>query len=104
MSQTGAVSDDTVEDAATDDAAGGTDDRAAEGLAHLQTAARELIAAARAVLDVASELVEDPKTVTAVADAVGSVVRTAAQAGRRIVADGSTDREGDGGVEHITIT
>ena len=33
-----------------------SDDRAAEGLAHLQAAARELIAAARAVLDVAEDL------------------------------------------------
>jgi hypothetical protein len=65
----------------------GGDDRAADGLAHLQAAARELIQAARAMLDVAAELVEDPKAVTAVADTVGSLVRTAARAGRRAVGD-----------------
>jgi hypothetical protein len=77
-------------------------DRAAEGLAHLQAAAREFILAARAMLDVAEELVDDPGTVRSVADAVGGIVRTAAQAGRNVVAP-SGDEAG-GGVEHITIS
>ena len=69
--------DDRLVDA--DEAAGegpGTDgdDRAALGLAHLQAAARELIEAARAVLDVAADLVDDPKAVTAVTDTVGRMV------------------------------
>ncbi len=38
------------------------DDRASEAIAHLQAAAREMIAAARAFLDVAEEVVEDPKS------------------------------------------
>lgn len=82
----------------------GREDRAAEGLAHLQAAAREFIQAARAMLDVAEELVEDPGTVKTVADALGSVVKTAAQAGRRVASagDGSDDAAA-GGVEHITI-
>lgn len=79
-------------------------DRAADGLAHLQTAARELIQAARAVLDVAEELVEDPATVRSVADALGAVVRSAAGVGRRAAAG---DRSGSGddgaGVERITV-
>lgn len=54
-------------------------DRAAEGLAHLQAAAREMLAAARAMLDVAESLVEDPKAVAALVDTVGSVVRGAAK-------------------------
>jgi hypothetical protein len=78
-------------------------DRAAEGLAHLQAAAREFIQAARAMLDVAEELVEDPGTVRSVADAVGSLVQTAAAAGRR-VAGAADDDEPAGGVEHITIS
>lgn len=80
-------------------------DRAAEGLAHLQTAAREFIQAARAMLDVAEELVDDPGTVKSMADALGSVVKTAAAAGRRVAGlDGDDDDAGSGGVEHITIT
>jgi hypothetical protein len=39
-------------------------DRAREGLEHLQTAARELIAAARAALDVAEGLIDDPEVVS----------------------------------------
>jgi hypothetical protein len=84
-------------DASTGDApTGGADRLAGDGLAHLQAAARELIKAARAVLDVAEELVDDPATVGTVAEAVGAVVHTAAQAGRRAVGqvmgdDGATD-------------
>ena len=76
-----------ADDGAGDLPPAGGDDRAADGLAHLQAAARELIQAARAVLDVASDLVDDPKAVTAVADTLGSLVRSAASAGRRAVHD-----------------
>jgi len=81
-------------------------DRAADGLAHLQAAAREMIQAARAMLDAAEELVDDPGAVTAVADVVGSIVRGAARAGRQ--AAGATGPDGDddapaGGVERIRI-
>lgn len=37
-----------------------TEEHAAEGLEHLQTAALELIAAARAFLDVAEDVVREP--------------------------------------------
>jgi NADPH-dependent curcumin reductase CurA len=76
------------------------DDRASDGLAHLQAAAREAIAAARAFLDVAEDLVGDPAAVSAIADAVGSVVRTAARRGRE--ATGATTD--DGHVEHIPVS
>jgi hypothetical protein len=49
-------------------------DRAREGIDHLQNAARELIAAARAALDVAEDLIDDP-------DAIASVVGSAGQFG-----------------------
>ena len=80
------------------------DDRASDGLAHLQAAAREAIAAARAFLDVAEELVADPAAVSAVVDAVGSAVRVAARkgreaAGQRPYADDDVDR-----VEHIRVS
>lgn len=81
------------------------EDRAADGLAHLQAAAREAIAAARAFLDVAEDLVTDPAAVSAVVDAVGSVVRTAAARGRGRGAGDDDEGDGhDGGVEHIRVS
>ncbi len=53
------------------------DPRIQAGLDHLQRAAREMIAASRALLDVAEELIEDPKAAAGVIDLLGSV------AGRR---------------------
>ena len=57
--------------------------RAAEGVDHLQRAAREMVAAARSFLDVVEELVEDraaladvAAAVSGAAAAVGDVVRT----------------------------
>jgi hypothetical protein len=78
------------------------DDRAADGLAHLQAAARELIAAARAMLDVAEELVDDPGTVSAVVDAVGTAVRTAAKIGREAAGASGAD-DAPHGVERIRV-
>jgi hypothetical protein len=78
------------------------DDRAAEGLQHLQTAAREAIAAARAFLDVAEDLVADPAAVSAVVDAVGSAVRTAARLGRD-AAGRADDDATEGRVQHIRV-
>lgn len=83
------------------------EDRAVEGLQHLQAAAREAIAAARAFLDVAEELVADPAAVSAVADAVGAVVRSAAQRGRAATGGGTGGATGDpdgARVEHIRIS
>jgi hypothetical protein len=56
-----------------------TRDRAREGLEHLQAAARELIGAARAALDVAEGLIDDPEAVSAMVSAAGragDVLRT----------------------------
>jgi hypothetical protein len=47
--------------------------RAREGIEHLQAAARELIEAARAALDVAEELVDDPESVASLAGALGAM-------------------------------
>jgi hypothetical protein len=52
------------------------EDRARDVFEHLQTAALEMIAAARAALDVAEELVKDPPSA---AGALGGI----AEAGRR---------------------
>lgn len=49
------------------------DPRVQAGLDHLQRAAREMIAASRALLDVAEELVEDPRAAAGIVDLLGSV-------------------------------
>jgi hypothetical protein len=51
------------------------EDRTGEAVAHLQTAAREMIAAVRAFLDVAEAVVEDPKSGEALLDSLGEVAR-----------------------------
>ena len=55
-----------------------TTDQAQDGLAHLQAAAKEMIAAARSFLDVAETLVEDPKAVQALGGAVTTLAKLAA--------------------------
>ncbi len=72
-----------------------TDDRRGEALTHLQNAAREMIAAARAFLDVAEELVDDP-------DAGEALLHSLGDAARRVVPKSGPPPD-DGGVEHITV-
>ena len=55
-----------------------TNDQAQDGLAHLQAAAKEMIAAARSFLDVAETLVDDPKAVQALGGAVTTLAKLAA--------------------------
>ncbi len=55
--------------------------RAREGVEHLQTAARELIAAARAALDVAEEVVNDPESIATLAGTLASVGEVARRVG-----------------------
>jgi hypothetical protein len=77
--------------------------RAAEGLEHLQSAGLELIAAARAFLDVAEEVLREPGV-------AATIVHAAAGVGRAVL--GGTDRAEpptnaptDGGsVRHIHVS
>jgi hypothetical protein len=79
-----------------------TDDRAAEGLEHLQAAALELIAAARAFLDVAEDVVREPGV-------AATIVHAAAGLGRVVFGGGEpqpTAREtppDEGTVRHIHV-
>ncbi len=59
------------------------EDRAAEGVDHLQRAAREVVAAARSFLDVVEELVEDRAALEEVSAAVSGVAGVLGQAVRR---------------------
>ena len=54
------------------------DERAREGVEHLQAAAIEMIAAFRAFLDLAEEVVRDPSAVTAFASSLVETARAAA--------------------------
>lgn len=80
-----------------------SEQRAAEGLEHLQAAALELLAAARAFLDVAEDLVRDP-------GAAATVVHAAATLGRSVLAgsESSTGRAepppDEGRVRHIHVS
>ena len=59
------------------------DRRTTEGVEHLQAAARELLGAARAFLDVVEEVVEDPERVSSAAHGVSDLLRTGLGLGRR---------------------
>lgn len=73
-------------------ATGDDDDRVAQGIDHLQTAAHELIAAARSFLDVLEDVVSDRDKLGDMATAVGSAVESAVR----------STRERDG-VEHVRV-
>ncbi len=91
------------------------DERANQGLDHLQAAALEMIHAARAFLDVAEDVVSDQDKVAEIVEVLGSVADAAtraargeplrtsrARAGATSPEDG--DDEGDGGVQHIPVS
>ncbi|MGI8663726.1 MAG: hypothetical protein ACR2LQ_11010 [Acidimicrobiales bacterium] len=65
-------------------------DHARDGIAHLQKAAKELIAAGRALLDAADELVDDPATLGQLGDALATIAKLAGS-----VLGGSAPRQGD---------
>ena len=84
--------------------------RARQGVEHLQAAARELIQAARAVLDVAEELVDDPEAVASLAGmwrpsaiVARRVTGSAGLARRRRTPEAGGEHEPDGRVERITV-
>ena len=86
------------------------DPRLQAGVEHLQAAAREVISASRALLDLAEELVEDPGAVRAVAGLVGEFGDVAGQVGRfarRPGASGGPDGDGpddDPPVQRIPVS
>jgi hypothetical protein len=85
------------------------DERAGEGVEHLQAAAKELIEAARSFLDVAEDLVRDPKVAEGLLAGIGDLADTARHAARDAARraagthDGDEDDD-DGGVEHIHVS
>ena len=74
------------------------------GVEHLQRAAKEAIAATRALLDVAEELVDDPRAMRGVLGALGSVADAAGGlAGRGRAGRGPGDDD-DPGVQRIPVS
>jgi hypothetical protein len=83
------------------------DDAFARGVEAIQAAATEVIAAARAMLDVADELVHDPQTAGAVIDAFASVARAATRfspGAERAPGGAGRDDDDDGGVRRIPVS
>lgn len=82
-------------------------EKAGEALDHLQAAGRELVAAARAALDVVEELIDDPDTLASVSGAVGSFGELVRDAASRFLAhrgDGADSVTTDGPeVERIRV-
>jgi hypothetical protein len=78
-------------------------DGLAEGVEHLQMAAKEMIRATRSLLDAAEGLVEDPAALQGLLGTLGSLASAAAG---RLRADlGATDDDGDdGGVQPIKLS
>ena len=81
--------------------------RAHDVVAHLQAAALEMIAAARAFLDVAEDLVKEPGEATAMAatlaNLAGRIVPTGPEGHEQSPA-GSRGHEQSPGVEHIRVS
>jgi len=65
-----------------------SEERAIDALAHAQAAAMELIAALRAALDVAEELVRDPAPLLALAATAGEALAPLVEAVAPLVAKG----------------
>jgi hypothetical protein len=76
------------------------DDGLARGVEHLQAAATELIAAARAFLDAAEDVVADPDRLRNMAEVMGDLARGASRA---MAAARPVERAGAAGVEHIHV-
>lgn len=88
----------SAQDADDDDLGTAPGDRGlSEGIEHLQRAAREMIAASRAVLDVVERLVDDPDSVGRIGSAIGSAAARARHGG--FESDGTED----GPVERIRV-
>ena len=94
---------------------GNTEDRAAAGMRHLQTAALEAIAATRAFLDIAEDMVKDPGHIKVAADMAADLLGPVIAKGRAAAAAAAASaraRTGESGhdvapqqprVQHIPV-
>ena len=79
------------------------DERAVEGLEHLQGAALELIEAARAFLDVAEDLVREPGGAATIVQAAASLGRAMRSGGERSAPDAEPPAQ-EGRVHRIHVS
>lgn len=84
-----------------DDGRAADDPRVQAGLEHLQRAAREVIAASRALLDMAEDLVDDPRGAAGIVDLLGAVVDRRA---RPAPARDADDDDGEPPVQRIPVS
>ncbi len=79
-----------------------------DGVAHLQAAALEMIAAARAFLEVAESVVQNPEAVRTAVVTVGAMAKAVMQAvdptSTKANGDGGGDDQADPPIEHITLS
>jgi hypothetical protein len=80
-----------------------TEERAAEGLEHLQTAALEVIAAARAFLDVAEDVVREPGVAATIVSAAAGVGRAVFGGGEHRTSRAETPAD-EGRVRRIDVS
>lgn len=82
-----------------------SEERAAEGVEHLQAAALEMISAARAFLDVLEEVVTDKTKVATVVEAMGSVAQVAVRTATRAASHAPEEQAGDASrVQRIRVS
>lgn len=90
----------------------GCDQLVHEGLDHLQRAARETIAAMRALLDLAEQLIEDPRAAETMVATIGSLAETTVRSAGSLLGSrpaarspgGRRDDEDGGGVQRIPVS
>lgn len=87
---------------------GDEQDDLAQGVEHLQAAAREVIRAGRSLLDAAEGLVEDPAALHGVLGTLSGLAQAAVRSfGAQASGGGPDDDDGDGDdgkVQRITVT
>jgi hypothetical protein len=85
----------------------GTSEPARAGFEHLETAAHEMIAAARSMLDAVEELLDDPRTaasITAAVTTVGRVIEGAVASVTKTMAGGTQDQDDEPHVQRIRVS
>ena len=92
---------------ADDETTDAGDDALADGIEHLQAAAKEVIRAGRSLLDAAEGLLDDPSALQGIVGTLGTLAQAAAQSLRNAAgpgAGGDDDGDDDGKVQRIRVS
>src|SRR3954453_16872354 len=79
-------------------------DPAREGLEHLQTAAHEMLAAARSMLDAVEELLDDPRAPGSIAAAVSTIGRLVEGAVGSVTGSRTSEPDDEPRVQRIKVS